>query len=108
VGASATVALRAGSRTSQEGAWLANTSRDERPDKTIAAHRPRTVFLEELVGGLAFLRGLVAGGLSGSSARSWPNRTTNGPNHAATWAARYSPVAARPQKRRRMLLVMLD
>ncbi len=30
------------------------------------------------------------------SARSWPSRTTNGPNPAATWDWKYSPPAAKP------------
>jgi Transposase, Mutator family len=44
---------------------------------------------------------------SGSSARSWPSRTANGPNSAATWD--HSPPAGKRQtERKRMLLVRLN
>jgi Transposase, Mutator family len=37
---------------------------------------------------------------SASSARSLPSKTTNGPNHAATWEPKYSPPAAKPPGKR--------
>jgi transposase-like protein len=47
---------------------------------------------------------------SGSSAPSWPSRTTNGPNRAATWDWKSSPPAGKPASPSwdRMQLVRLD
>lgn len=44
---------------------------------------------------------------SGSSARCWPSRTTNGPNRAATWGRKYSPRAGKPPRGKKETLLKL-
>jgi Transposase, Mutator family len=77
----------------------------------IWSNNPQERLNKEIPGGRTWSgSSLAATPSSAWSARCWPSRTTNGPNHAATWVWKSSPRAGKPLSRiwDRIKLVILN